>query len=760
VHLPEHSLLVAALSVTLACLSGCGGGGGASGGSTTGQLNPTTLSGQSISTQPTVAGLPPAPGRNPNSPALPPFPFVAGLKFPAEGNMPGVVDIVPAFPKLTFIKPVLLTHAGDGSDRIFVVELDGNIRVFLNKSTTATSKEFLSLTVSRETSNNGLVALAFDPDYKNNGLFYVAYDADNPRRSVLSSFKVSSSDPDKADPKSEKILISLPEPNAFHNIASLVFGQDKMLYVSVGDGGLPRAPNNTAQNLGSLAGKVLRIDPHGSTGNLPYGVPTDNPFVKTTGARGEIWALGLRSPWRMSMDRQTGEFWIGDVGEDAEEEIDVLQKGGNYGWPFFEGEARFKPGTAPNLIKPVYAYGRLEGRCVIGGYVYRGSKVPALQGRFLYGDYPTGRLRAIKRTTTGVNIVDLGRVWNPASFGEDLAGEVYVVSHHGKIHRFQTRQGQTPTFPQKLSATGLFVDVKALVPHPALLPFTVQEPFWSDGAIKQRWIALPENGKVRFDPEGSWGFPEGTVLVKHFELPTVVGDPRTAVRLETRVLVWEKAGFGGYVYRWNEQGTDADLLLAGGTRELTITDPSAVGGKRKQVWTFPSRPLCFVCHQAGTESLGVRTLQLNHRTYYRTPYLVADQLDVWHRLGIFNTQIRSPHVYGALHPSGRLDASLDLRARSYLAANCSYCHRPGGLQPGAIDMRFQMPLANTNLVDMTPIDDLGIPGARLIKPGNKEASIVWQRMSRSGDDRMPPLGSSLIDKAGVKLIGDWIDSLK
>ncbi|MHC4516592.1 MAG: PQQ-dependent sugar dehydrogenase, partial [Planctomycetota bacterium] len=535
------------------------------------------------------------PGKNPPAqpkprPPLPAYPYVLGLKFPTQDPSPSTMNVVRAFPNLAFSRPLFLTHPGDGTNRIFVVEQgsrtsgrNANIYVFPNNDsvTTAQRSLFLSLSVSRAGNEEGLLGLAFDPDYRKNGYFYVYYSASSPRRSVVSRFSVSKTDPNKADQASEKILLTQSQPYSNHNGGMLAFGPDNMLYISFGDGGSGGDPQDHGQNLGTLLGSICRIDPHGKTGSLNYGIPHDNPFVNKSGARGEIWAWGLRNPWRFSFDRNTGQLWAGDVGQGAREEVDIITKGGNYGWRWFEGNRVYRSGAPANLgdIKPIWDYDRAAGRSITGGYVYRGSKNPSLYGAYLVADYATRNIWALTRSGGNPSTTVIGTVSSPSSFGEDRDGEVYVVSLNGAIYRFTQRTTpKDPPFPIKLSDTGLFVDTKALVPDPTLLPYTIEEPFWSDNAVKQRWIAMPQPStsaasKITFSPNGTWQFPKGTVLVKHFELETTVGVPSTAVRLETRVLVRETLGWAGYVYRWNNQGTDAFLLPGRDTRELTIQDP-------------------------------------------------------------------------------------------------------------------------------------------------------------------------------------------
>jgi len=349
------------------------------------------------------------------------------------------INLSPAYPKLSFIRPVLLTHAGDGTDRVFVVEQIGRVRVFQNNNDVEEAGVFLDVrekTLSPPRGNNeeGLLALAFHPKYKENGRFFVCYSTPRPRRNVLAEFRVSKDDPNLADPASERVILEVEQPYGNHNGASLNFGPDGMLYYSLGDGGLANDPHKHGQNLGTLLATIMRIDIDRKDEGKEYAVPADNPFVGREGARGEIWAYGLRNVWRMNFDPETGELWAADVGQNAWEEIDLIVKGGNYGWNLREGTHDFasgEPTTAP-MIDPIVEYPRNQGLSVTGGYVYRGAAIPELKGAYLYGDYVSGKIWALR--ASGGTLKQHREILRSderryiASFGEDQAGEMYVCA--------------------------------------------------------------------------------------------------------------------------------------------------------------------------------------------------------------------------------------------------------------------------------------------------------------------------------------------
>lgn len=350
------------------------------------------------------------------------------------------------------LRPIVLTHAGDGSNRVFVATQHGVIHVFPNRDDAERTKVFLNIrprVVYNDRQNEeGFLGLAFHPKYKENGQFFAYYTSTaEPQLSVISRFRVSKDDPDRADPDSEEIVLKIKQPYWNHNGGTIAFGPDGMLYVGLGDGGAGNDPHGNGQNLSTLLGSVLRIDVDHKADGKGYAIPADNPFVGKEGAAGEIWAYGFRNIWRMSFDRETGELWAGDVGQNIWEEIDIVTKGGNYGWNHREGMHPFGPeGTdaSSSLIDPIFEYSHDIGKSITGGHVYRGARVPALRGAYLYADYVSGKIWALKydreaRKVQGNYLVDTPNVLPVVSFGEDEQGEVYfmIVTANGKgLFRF------------------------------------------------------------------------------------------------------------------------------------------------------------------------------------------------------------------------------------------------------------------------------------------------------------------------------------
>jgi glucose/arabinose dehydrogenase len=373
--------------------------------------------------------------------------FIASTRENKNPAVPSPVKVVEAFPKLHFESPVDLTHTNDGSNRLFVLEQEGSIRVFENKSTAAVSKEFLNIRKKVSYGGEaGLLGLAFHPDYKSNGYFYLNYmrKVSGKLETAIVRYKVSASDKDKADPASETVLFTFDQPFDNHNGGGMKFGKDGYLYISTGDGGSWGDPSNNGQNKSALLGKILRVDVN-ATEKGNYGIPKDNPFAgNKEGFREEVYAYGLRNPWRISFDDATNTLWAGDVGQNSNEEIDIIVKGGNYGWRQKESINCYNPKKdciQEGMIDPVIDMPQANGEhSITGGFVYRGKNVPALEGKYIFGDYVSGRVFALE-TKDGKavrnNLIAEG-VGQISAFGIDAAGELYICNHgSGKILKFE-----------------------------------------------------------------------------------------------------------------------------------------------------------------------------------------------------------------------------------------------------------------------------------------------------------------------------------
>ncbi|MDQ6632847.1 MAG: PQQ-dependent sugar dehydrogenase [Verrucomicrobiota bacterium] len=370
------------------------------------------------------------------------------------------VQLKVAFPNLKFDRPLWLCESPDGTKRLFVAQQAGKILILPNDRDGAAPKTFLDISDRKpfEKNEEGLLGLAFHPQCQTNGKFYIYYSQQNPRRSVISEFQISKTNSDQADKSSERILLEIPQPDWNHNGGELIFGPDSLLYIALGDGGGKNDQYHNGQNLSSLLGKILRIDVNSRSGNLAYGIPKDNPFIGQENVRAEIWAYGLRNPWRFSFDRKSGELYCADVGQDKWEEIDLITKGGNYGWSFREGFHEFGTNAPPadaKFIDPILEYPHFApqttnhspGLSITGGYVYRGKKLPELDGLYLYADFLMGTLWGLRcengKVTIQGALVEMPRGLNPprqiSSFGEDADGEIYILSYDGKIYELEKR---------------------------------------------------------------------------------------------------------------------------------------------------------------------------------------------------------------------------------------------------------------------------------------------------------------------------------
>ena len=373
------------------------------------------------------------------------------------------VQLKKTFTNLRIRRPIVITHAGDGTNRLFLAEQQGVIHVIPNDPSVEETSEFLDIDkavhFNPKKNEEGLLGFAFHPDYKKNGQFYVYYSSsEEGNLSVISRFNVSKNDPNKADLSSEEILMLIPQPYWNHNGGTIAFGPDGYLYISLGDGGSGNDPHGNGQKLSSLYGSILRIDVDNTDGSRNYSIPKDNPFVDRRLAQPEIYAYGVRNIWRHSFDRETGDLWAADVGQGLWEEINIIEAGGNYGWSVRESKHPFKrPETRlsvinpvdPNvkMIDPIYEYHHNNGKSITGGFVYRGKKVPELVGKYLYADYVTGKVWALDYDQKAGKVKANYRIpadENPPviTFGEDENGEVLMVAvfgEYGTIYRFESK---------------------------------------------------------------------------------------------------------------------------------------------------------------------------------------------------------------------------------------------------------------------------------------------------------------------------------
>ncbi|MEL6254133.1 MAG: NPCBM/NEW2 domain-containing protein [Bacteroidota bacterium] len=725
-----------------------------------------------------------------------------------------------AFPNLTFTDPIQLLEL-PGTNKFIMAGKKGRLWTFDKTPSTNTKTTVLNIEAKILTSGDaGLMGMAIHPEFgqsgsPNRGYIYIWSRQKGPTNNGNLGYVVLSryNWPDGAstlDANSEFIMIKQYDRHQWHNGGGMFFGMDGFLYISSGDEGGANDQYNTGQkiNVGLLAG-ALRIDvdkdpsrshairrqplnpatpPSGWPNSFSQGyfVPNDNPWQDVNGTiLEEFYAIGFRSPHRMTQDTQTGDIWMGDVGQGSREEVSLVPKGSNLQWPYKEGlinGPKSKPGSLIGFDQPpVHDYARGEGTCVIGGFVYRGNKWPSLRGKYIFGDHTTRRVWALDHNQQNGNTTKSDLVTIPAfgtgskagisAFATDAAGEIYVLKLYGtnqdggRIYKLNA-SNITPEPPQFLSQTGAFSDLTDLTPAAGVIPYKVNAPLWSDGSAKKRWVAIPNNGTYNTAAEdvvwaenSEWQFPEGTVFIKHFEMPLNENDPSIVKRLETRFMVRDKnGGLYGVTYKWNSAGTDAELLPGADTEPYSIakSDGSTFNG----VWEFPSRADCMTCHNENAGGvLGVNTHQLNGEFEY--PSGVSDnQIRTWNHLGIFDINLNEPDIPGYIHTGNINDPnfSLEERVRSYLDGNCAHCHQPNGVNAN-FDAQFTTPLGSQSLINGALQGSYGIPDAAVVKPGETGKSILYIRDNSIGNDAMPPLAKSIVDDEYIEVLAAWIGDL-
>lgn len=700
-----------------------------------------------------------------------------------------------AFPGLTFDQPLAIVTPPGETDRIFVVEKTGRIQVVSNLNGTLVKQVFLDLSARVLTSSEqGALGLAFHPNFATNRYFYVFYSttatttAGTGAHQRVARFTSLAGSPTNAQLLATEVpLISQRDEADNHNGGDMHFGPDGYLYIALGDEGGGNDTFNNSQRIDKdFFSGLLRIDVDQLPGNLTpnahpsvhagtYKIPADNPFVGATTYNGlavtpanvhtEFWATGLRNPWRFSFDYPTGRLLLGDVGQGAKEEIDLITRGGNYGWNYREGTIAGPRGSPPvgaTFINPIWDADRSTASSITGGVVYRGSRFAQLYGRYVFGDYGANRLFFMTFPASGpVQVETSITVSSPVGFGADPRnGDVLIASiGTGRVLRlvYNTTPTGTP-LPATLTATGAFSNLAALTPAAGVVAYDPNVSFWSDHAKKRRWFSVPAlANKITFAAEGNWTFPAGTVWVKHFDLEITRGNPATARRLETRFLVKTASGVYGVTYKWNPAQTEATLVAeAGETEAITINDN---GTSRTQTWRYPSRSECLQCHTAvGGQALSFNTAQLNRTVTYGATS--ANQLAALAAAGYFTTaSVPTPSTLPALAAADDTTATLEQRARSYLAANCVQCHQPGGAALGNWDARYSTPTGSAGILNGTLIDSRGDAANRVIAPLDPAHSVMLARISTRGSGQMPPLASTELDSANIALLSAWINSI-
>ncbi|MCH7728844.1 MAG: PQQ-dependent sugar dehydrogenase, partial [Planctomycetes bacterium] len=553
--------------------------------------------------------------------------------------------------------------------------------------------------------------------------------------------------------------------------------------------------------LSTLLATIIRIDVDRQDPDRNYAIPKDNPFVNRPEARGEIWAYGLRNPWKMSFDRKSGDLWVGDVGWELWELIYRVRKGENYGWSLMEGQQAVhterERGPTP-IVPPTVEIPHTDGASVTGGFVYRGKKFPELVGTYIFGDWETRWIWGV--TVDGDKIGKRRDIVQPTvrivGFAEDNSGELLLLDYDdGTILELERidQSNENHKFPRRLSETGLFESVADHQVAPGVIPFSINASQWTDHATAERFIAIPgtESIKVHEKPHKVTGsmfnramdFPANSVLMKTFSLEMERGRPQSRRRLETQLLHFDGQFWRGYSYEWNDEQTDAVLVgRAGKTSTFNVKDRRAPGGKRSQPWRFPSRTDCIRCHNPWAEhTLAFNLPQINKDHNYGGAS--DNQIRAFRHIGLLVDVIKQADPDNPFaDPNKRKDPAqlprladpfddvgddpldnrglLDKRARSYLHVNCAHCHRFNGGGASYINLQFDLPIGKTGALGVRPTQGtFGIHDAEILAQGDPYRSALYFRMAKLGSGRMPHIGSKMVDQPGLKLIHEWIRQL-
>ena len=670
----------------------------------------------------------------------------------------------PAFADLA-LQNVLEIIAVPGQEQLLMVEDKG--KVWSVPDHADTSEKNLVIDVAKlHTDLTHVYGVAFHPNYRDNRQIFLTYTLTSGLEdgTKLSRFKLSSMSPLTIDPSSEEVMLTWLSGG--HNGANLRFGRDGMLYISTGDGEVPAPPDprHTGQDINDLLSSILRIDvDHPSEGKL-YSVPSDNPFVGKANARPEVWAFGLRNPWKMAFDEKD-RLWCGDVGWELWEMIHLVKRGSNHGWSAMEATQTVTPKLASPLAPitpPVIAHSHAEAASITGGFVYRGQRLPELRGAYVYGDYETGKIWALwhdgEKITRHEEIADTPH--KIVTFGETKDGELYYANwaNPTTLHQLipNPRAGQPTHFPRTLSETGLFADASKQTPAAGVLPFSIREPMWMEGTVATRLIALPGadskiDTRIQRAADGTvkgakplW--PIDAVLAR-----TVSTSAKSPKPIETQVLHFDGDSWNGYVYQWNEAGTDAELVDAAGSQRIIHSER---GNKIESLpWQHHARGECARCH---TNWAGF-ALAFQPQQLLTIAGESAEKAAV--SLGLTDEDYFSQSS-ARLAGSSTLAASTADRARSWLHGNCAHCHRQNGGGSVAVVLNIELTDDQTATVGEKPLrGDFGLTDAQIIHAGAPWESALYSRIARIGSGHMPLIGAREPDEAALKLVWDWIHQM-
>ncbi|XZE19441.1 PQQ-dependent sugar dehydrogenase [Pirellulaceae bacterium SH449] len=703
---------------------------------------------------------------------------------------PFPLQVAPAFPSLKFSDPMHVRWE-PAMQRYIVCELGGKLWSFPHDEQVEQAdlladlrQELRSFDTARFRGCKETYSFVLDPDFAENRFIYVCMILERvgepqPDGSRISRFRISEpispSEPPTIDLSSELPIISWLDGG--HNGCDLAFDTSGCLLITTGDATDPSPPDRlkTGQDISDLLGSVLRIDVRGATPNVPYVIPEDNPFRDLPDARGEVWAYGLRNPWRIDVDPASGRVFLGDVGWEKWEMIHEVVRGGNYGWAAREGNEWIQPnlplGPTP-ILSPTVVLSHVDSASITGGMVYPRTRLAAIRDHYLFGDWINGRIWAFPLSDAGNYREVASDQIRIIAFSRDRDGDPLVVSHQNPTTLFRLVENENfereriaaSKFPRKLGQTGLFSDTIHLLPQGDLVPFEINQPQWQDGAEASHLLYIPPNTSVQF-----FEYPRPVESVAMFQ--SRLHYPKDAVlaktiqwrgrRLETQILHYDGRLWNGYSYAWNNEQTDAELVPAQGTT-LTITDP--------QPFTYRvlGRSECLQCHNPWAEITLAFTPEQLHRPSRgkQSPLMELVQREIIQCIDESGTKIdplRTVRKSLEMRPTKISDASsigsidYDAQARAYLHVNCAHCHQFGAGAAVDLSLRIQDSLSELRAVEVVPSKGLlGLQSGALIQPGEPNRSIVLLRMMSSSLGRMPHIGSKEVDWAGCDIIAQWI----
>lgn len=720
------------------------------------------------------------------------------LKLPPTLPSTSGYALEDALPGLTFNQPLAIASAPGEKDRIFIVEKGGQIQVVTGYPAKPVKSVFLDVRKMLADKGKGslgtdgewgVLGLAFHPRYAETGFLYVTYnlkvkeDGKTLGFDCLSRFTVSKTNPNEVDPASELPILAQLDPAAYHNGGDIHFGPDGYLYYCMGDSGGHYDPNDNGRRIDKdFFAAVYRLDVDLKPGNLSpnphsqpsttfpsavqpngYKVPADNPFAQASSHNGkpldpakvrtEVYACGFRNPWRFSFDPLRGDLFLGVVGEDRWEQVYLVKPGTNGGWSFFEGShdgprIREKP-AGVTFTKPIYEYPHgndtlFSGNSITGGVISRSRTLDELDGAYIFGDYISHCVWALRKS---------GDTWKPellvrggavSAFGTDpINGDTLLADiDRGRIQKLARAPKRQAPPPKLLSETGAFADVAKLSPAPGVIPYAVNLSAWNGGAVSRRWFSLPGKEKIGFNEANSWTFPTGTVWIQQLDEASADGKP--GKRLETRFLVKTEAAVYGITYKWRPDQSDAELAPEEGI-------PAGPEDKGRPT---PGRAECLMCHTAIADyTLGMNTWQLNRPSLSDPATNQLKALITGGQLNAKPIEVEGVPSFAALTDTTR---SLEDRCRSYLAVNCSHCHQQDGVASSPWSTKADFTTARTRLINGDLNTNFGDPANKVIAPGDPAHSMILKRLKGEGVPRMPMGSTGPIDQAAIDLLTEWI----